>query len=473
MSPAPTSYDEIAYPSLIFWQSHPEAMAVIARLHGIDAPPVETARILHVGGGDGLDAIAMATTFPRAEVVNFDIAEAPLLRGRTWSQAAGLANVRHELIDILEAADRLEGPFDYILAHGIYAWVPEQVRAAVMPMIARLLSPKGIAFVSYDALPGGYTRTALHEMLKQRVRHLEAPSERLATARSLLREFAVPREGDQPITVAMKKDAEAALLQSEGSFYHDILNDYYAPQSLTHVVGDAARNGLQYLGEARGRGWEKGFLDPDHARMSEEALLDRLQAQDYATGRYFRSSMFIRAEVPFTRIAQHAAAQDMWVWTRATAAETNVFKTDRLGLRIPDPERAAMMHRLIASGSRMMPVAELATSPDLLGALCHYGLEGMVELRTVEPCFVTHAGDRPIASPLAGVQAAEGEKRLVTLRHDWTTLENPALGRLLLLLDGGSDRGALAREWQKLSGGDAMSLDQALQMLADKALLRA
>ena len=473
MSPTPTSYDQIAYPSLIFWQSHPEAMAVIARLHGIDAPPVETARILHVGGGDGLDAIAMATAFPKADVVNFDIAEAALMRGRRWSQAAGLTNVRHELIDILDAADTLEGPFDYILAHGIYAWVPEQIRAAVMPMIARLLSPKGIAFISYDALPGGYTRTALHQMMLHRLRNVEAPAERLAAARALLRDFAKPTDKDQPVTVAMKKDAEAALLQAEGSFYHDILNEYYSPQALMSVAADAKRNGLHYLGEARGRAWEKGFLDHEHARMSEEALLDRLQSQDYATGRYFRSSMFIRAGTPFSRIVQQEAAKDMWAWTRATAADAHTFKTDRLALRIPDPERAAMMHRLIASGSQMIPVAEFATSPELLGVLCHYALEGMVELRTVAPCFVTQAGDRPIASPLARVQAAEGESRLVTLRHDWTTLDHAGLARLLMLLDGTRDRASLAEEWQKLPGGDAMPLDQALQILAQKALIRA
>lgn len=473
MSPAPTSYDQIAYPSLIFWQSHPEVLAVIARLHGIDAPPVETARILHVGGGDGLDAIGMAMTFPNAEVVNFDIAEEALARGRKWSDAAGIANVRHELIDILEAADTLKGPFDYILAHGIYAWVPPVVRAAVMPTIARLLSPNGVAFVSYDALPGGYTRTALHEMLLHHIRHIEIPAERLAAARAFLRDFAVPNDNDQPITVAMKKDAEAALRQVEGSFYHDILNDFYAPHTLKSVVEDAMRNGLHYLGESRGRGWEKGFLNPQHAGISEAALLDRLQAQDYASGRYFRSSLFVRAETPFSRIVDHEAARTMWAWTHATTADGQIFKTDKIALRITDPQRAAMMQKLIASGAQMLPVSEVATSPEMLGVLCHYALEGLVELRSQPPAFVIRPGELPTASPLARIQAAEGGSRLVSLRHDWATLDHPGLARLVPLLDGTRDHAALAEEWQKLPGSDARSLDQALHILADKALLRA
>src|SRR5690242_6182185 len=136
-----TSYDQVAYPSMIFRKTHPDRMAVLAKLHGLDPPAIDTARVLQIGGGDGLDAIALAAAYPRAEFVNFDIAEQPIGRGRRWSEAAALSNVRHLVLNILEAAERLDGTFDYISAHGIYAWVPDVVRAAVMPLIRRRLSP--------------------------------------------------------------------------------------------------------------------------------------------------------------------------------------------------------------------------------------------------------------------------------------------------------------------------------------------
>jgi len=43
-----TPYDTVAYPSMVFEQSHPQRTRMIARLHGVDAPPVETARILEI-----------------------------------------------------------------------------------------------------------------------------------------------------------------------------------------------------------------------------------------------------------------------------------------------------------------------------------------------------------------------------------------------------------------------------------------
>jgi len=472
MSPAPTSYDQVAYPSLIFWQSHPEVMAVIARLHGIDTPAVERARILHIGGGDGLDAIAIATSYPNADVVNIDIAAEALARGRRWSEAAGLDNVAHELIDILDAADRLQGSFDYIAAHGIYAWVPVEVRAAVMPMIGRLLAPNGVAFVSYNAMPGGYSRLAVHDMLMHRVRHIGDPAERLAIARAFLRDFAKPGDKDQPITTAMKKEAEAALIQSEGSFFHDIFNQYYAPQPFLAVATDAARNGLRYLGETRGGGFEKGFVTREDVGTTEETWLDRLQAQDYATGRYFRSSLFVRAETQFSRRAHIEKARAMWASTHATATDATHFKTERISVSIADPRRAGMMHQMIAAKPGTLPVDELAPDSDMLGALCHYALEGVIDLRTAPPCFTPHAGDRPIASPLARVQVAEGEDRVVALNHHWVTLDTARLKALLALLDGTRDRAQLEQAWAASANDDGISLDQALQILAGKALLR-
>ncbi|HMI18946.1 MAG TPA: methyltransferase regulatory domain-containing protein [Sphingomonas sp.] len=470
MPTAPTSYDTVAYPSMIFHNSRPDALAVIARLHGLDAPPIERARMLLVGGGDGLDVIALAAAFPAAQFVNFDIASQPIARGRGWSDAAGIANVRHQLLDILDAAVQLDGPFDYIVSHGIYAWVPDRVRAAVMPMIDALLSPEGVAFVSYNAMPGGHSRLALRDMMMHHVRHLAEPQERLSAARALLRGFAEPREQDQPITAAMRLEAQAALAQSEGLFFHDIFNEFYAPQPLLAVVADAEAHGLRYLGDARGGGQDKGFVDPARADISEAALLDRLQAMDYANGRYFRSSLFVRAEAQFSRTVDPDAARGMWVSTRATHDGDDMFRLGQRTLRVTDRGRAGMLRRLIAQKPYSVPAAELAAEPDLLAGLCHYALEGIIELSTVPPRFTLAPSDRPVASPLARLQARERQTRLCTLSHQWTDIPSDTLIGLIGLLDGTRDRATLQRHWAGLPASD-MSFDEALQRLASEALL--
>jgi hypothetical protein len=442
---------------------------VIARLHGMHPPPVETARVLQIGGGDGLDAMALAAAFPRGDFVNFDIAAQPIARGRRWSEAAKLSNIRHEVLDILEAADRLAGQFDYIIAHGIYAWVPDPVRAAVMPLIRRLLSPSGVAFVSYNCFPGAHSRIALREMMLHHVSHLTGPAERLAAVRTLLRSFAEAQPKDEPITAAMRREAAAALTQSDGLLFHDILNVFYAPQSLTATVHDAQLNQLKYLGEASGGGLDKGFVDADRTAIGEASLLHRLQAMDYAKGRYFRASLFVRAEAEFSRAPVDTAVHTMWVRTEAKETQEAVFNIGSRSMRVGDARRAALLRSLSGSHPRWVFVPDVAVDADMLAALRHYALEGVVELSSTPPPFSAFAPDRPRASALARMQVAQNMRTVVTLDHRLIEFADEPLRRLLLLLDGTRDRAALRDGWA--GGSAAPPLDQALDLIAAKALL--
>ncbi|WP_420136310.1 methyltransferase regulatory domain-containing protein [Sphingomonas sp.] len=464
-----TSYDQVAYPSMISRKTHPDRMAVLAKLHGLDPPAIDTARVLQIGGGDGLDAIALAAAYPRAEFVNFDIAEQPIGRGRRWSEAAALSNVRHLVLNILEAAERLDGTFDYISAHGIYAWVPDVVRAAVMPLIRRRLSPNGVAFVSYNTFPGGHSRIALREMIRHHIASIEAPAQQIAAVRALLRSFAAPQPGDEPITATMRREAEAALASSDGLLFHDVMNDFYFPQSFLTVVRDAQAHGLAYLGEAAGGGLDKGFLDPDRAQIREHALLDRLQALDYTKGRYFRSSLFVHAEAQFSRVAVDEAMTKLWVTTDTKDIGDDDFQAGKRKVHVNDPRRAALLRTLIARQPEVIRVDSLNLDRELLAALRHYALEDIVTLSTTAPTFTHSLREKPKASSLARMQIGQGSPVVATLAHKTMALQDPDLRHLVTLLDGAHDREALKRAWAVEER--KMPLDKALQWIAASALL--
>lgn len=465
MNAAHTSYDAVAYPSLIFGQSHPDRLAVNARLHGLDPPEIESARYLEIGGGDGLNAIALAAAFPQGLFVNFDIAAAPIERARAWSAAAGLDNVRHLQLDLLDAADTLEDRFDYIVAHGVYAWTPDHVRAAVMPQIARLLSPRGIAFVSYNALPGSYGRMALRDMMMHHIAPLIEPRARIAAAQALLRSFVTPETNDAPITTAMRMEARVALTYADGLLYHDQLNQFYAPQALTTVVADAQAHGLRYLGDARGGGVDQGFLDPGKADLSEADWVAALQSRDYRHGRYFRSSLFVHADAPVSRVAVPHAARTMWASCGAASIGATAFRMGERRIEISDPDRAAILHRLVRAQPDRLPIADLTSDPGMLAALCHLALEGFIELHTTASPFALCVPETPVASPLARMQIDQEHAQVATLAHRMITLE-PQERQLVSLLDGARDHAELARTW---SG--SRSLADTLAAIASKALL--
>jgi SAM-dependent methyltransferase len=181
-----TAYDEILYPGLPYPQTHPDRLATLARLFGLQPPALETCRVLEIGCGDGANLIPMAFGLPQGEFVGLDIAARPLESGRERAAALGLGNVRLLELDLMELPADL-GEFDHVVAHGFYSWVPEPVRDALLAACARHLRPSGVAYVSYNTQPGGHLRQMVREMMLYHVDRAPDSQTRIKQARALLR----------------------------------------------------------------------------------------------------------------------------------------------------------------------------------------------------------------------------------------------------------------------------------------------
>ena len=81
-----------------------------------------------------------------------------------------------------------DGEFDYIIAHGVYSWAPQVVRDKIMDVFARNLAPAGVAYVSYNVLPGWHLSAAIRELVLYRLRKFPSADsrERLRIARGVL-----------------------------------------------------------------------------------------------------------------------------------------------------------------------------------------------------------------------------------------------------------------------------------------------
>jgi predicted O-methyltransferase YrrM len=471
VSDSSNSYDTVAYPSAIFRACHPDRMAVVARLHGLTPPPLDTARVLEVGGGDGLNALAIGAAYPNAEVINFDLAQVPIARGRRWAEIAGITNVRQELLDILEAADRLDGEFDYIIAHGVYAWVPEPVGTALMGLIGRRLSANGVALVSYNTLPGGYVRQAIREMVFHRVGAIEDLRGRVAAARAFLADFVETGNGNDPLVGVMRSDAKQMLARPDEVILHDELGEVYRPSSLSDIAAVAAAEGLSYLADA-GRQLGQDFLAPDDVDISEAALVHRDQVKDYLEGRYFRTSLFVRREAHPSRKLDVNEARSLWVSAYAQEADNNEFRVGGVHIVVGDPQLAGALRRLIGAWPGRILVSELFDDEEHIAALIQLSDAGIGDFHVGPPPFSLAAGDRPLASPLVRMQIAEGHKSISTLDHRAAEMGDDRARQLVALLDGEHDLAELDAAWTEIQNGlTAVSLAEALRIAARTALL--
>lgn len=472
-----TSYDTVAYPTALFPQTHPDRLALIARLHGLAAPAVERARVLEIGGGDGFNLIALAAAFPDAQFVSFDLSAAATARGQALVRAAGIGNVRIEQADILDYVAAVEpGSFDYVIAHGVYAWVPGMVQRAVMELAGKALAPDGVFFVSYNALPGGHIRQVMREMLLAALADVHGIDARIAAARAFLEDHARPREGDDSVVTAMRAQSIAMLTRPDAVLFHDELGEAFSPQSLADTVAAATTHGLEFLNDSgRGR-LDDGFLPDDAAPAGDgdtAAIVRAAQADDYAAMRFFRQTLFVRcgrspARKPVLDVLGecHAAGQFQPGVDGAVQCGETTFALRDTGLQ----------DWLLALGSGWpahRAVREIATTPDRLEALFHLFKLGLLHLTTAPVPFTLAVSACPLVSPLVRAQIALGHPGITTLHFEQMQLADPAARGLLARLDGQTDHGALAQVWADLPHDPALTLDNALTMIASQRLLRA
>src|SRR3712207_4388996 len=157
-------YDEVRYSNYPYGQTHPDRLATVAILHGLEPPDPFHARVLEIGCGAGGNLMAMAAATPGIRALGGDLAAGPIADGQAAIAQIGLDNIELRQGDVLELADGRLGEFDYIVAHGVYGWIPALARDALLATIGASLAPNGIGYVSYNTNPGGYFRRMLRDI---------------------------------------------------------------------------------------------------------------------------------------------------------------------------------------------------------------------------------------------------------------------------------------------------------------------
>src|SRR5262249_48875673 len=154
------AYDAVLYPTVALPQGHPDRLATIATLFGMNPAPFERCRVLEIACSDGGNLIPMAYAQPESTFVGVDLSGSAVAQGQRDISALGLKNIQLHLADLMEFKTEGE-PFDYIIAHGFYSWAPPPVRDRLLAFCHEHLAPQGIAYVSYNAMPGGHIRRML------------------------------------------------------------------------------------------------------------------------------------------------------------------------------------------------------------------------------------------------------------------------------------------------------------------------
>lgn len=159
-----TIYSELGYKSMPFPYTTPATLEAYAALVGISAPNPKSARVLELGATYGGNIISQALFNPDATFVGIELSQEQVEKGNEVIANAGLTNVSLIQSDIASIGSEI-GTFDYIIAHGVYSWVDDGVKEALLRLIDEHLAEDGIAYVSYNTYPGWHTMEEVRQLM--------------------------------------------------------------------------------------------------------------------------------------------------------------------------------------------------------------------------------------------------------------------------------------------------------------------
>jgi methyltransferase-like protein len=478
----------------------------MAILFGMAPAPVARCRVLEIGCGDGGNLTPMAFGLPESSFTGVDLAESAIARGQELIGQLGLRNIRLRHMNLMDI-DSSFPEFDYIVAHGVYSWVPPQVAEKILDICRSHLAPQGVAFVSYNTYPGGHLLDTIREMMQFHTRNIRIPRERLRQARELL-EFLAQAHPDEDVHGALLRQELKLLLERKPEFfYHDELNEHNHRFYFHEFVEQARRHGLQFLSEARLLSMQTDTFGPEVAEkiraFSSGDELAREQYLDFLKLRNFRQSLLCHSEVAIDRTLRSERVSQMFAASdaRPSSPAPDLRSTSPLQFEYPNGGSMSTNHPLAKAAmshlgqvwpqalpfSELLPTARALAQRDtsdseatleedsnwLSDMVVRLYAANFLELYVQAPAFVTKVSARPVSSPLARAQVEQGSS-VTNLRHSSVEVEDEAARQLLLLLDGTRTREQLLAELrQRANSGEITveSLEANLDRLGKLALL--
>ncbi len=453
------SYDEIPYEGRPVPATAPAAMALTAMAHGGPRAPLGSARVLELGCGDGANLLPLAFFHPSWQLTGVDTSSVAIDAARRRAAELELSNVRFVQGDL--AALELAEEQDFVIAHGIYSWVDAGTREALRALVGRVLSPSGLAYVSFNAQPGWGVRGRVRDAL------IRAPmtgtaSERVTRARE--------RAGGLVDILGEPQNDWALLLSHELSRAADAGDDYLAHEYLARdnvafwlgdVVRDFAGVGLRYVGDAtfdRPEGWVPPTLRERASALTEDPIAVE-ELVDLLAYRQLRAAVFCREHAersPAADLLDEASiasavrnahdpfdpmpgVEEPFVGPRGTEVRvTAPLAKMALLLLASSYPRAMRFDTLVEAASAHLERYGISPEPDEASRL-RAGLRSLfdrleLELRLEDAPLRTEPGPRPLASALSRQEAAD--RTLLTTPIHSTLPLDPVDRAIVLRLDG-------------------------------------
>lgn len=473
------SYDDVPYPSFPFNWTHPDYLATVGKVFGLITEHPETCRVLELGCASGGNLIPMAEELPDAHFVGIDLAQQQITAGLDTIRRLGLKNIELRCENILDI-DESWGTFDFIICHGVFSWVPDVVRTKILEICQQHLQPRGVAVISYNAMPGWHLRGMVREMMCFHAHQFDGMQQQLREAKSLLELIRTSAGETTPLGRLFEAELDLIKKEPANYVYHDFLEDVNRAYYFSDFCELLSRHGLQYLAEAQLETMLPQVFPAEaqmRLRKMSRDVTQLEQYMDFLRNRMFRQTLICHDNVRLERGISHRRAASLYVASAMQPVAREVAVTSNQPVEFKGPAqksvmsdkplvKAALTHlaqiwprsiqfdRLLQlAGNRIggpdRSSQQAREDAEILGHTLLDGFfRGYFELHTLPARFVAGVSDRPQASNIARLQAT-CESTVTNRRHQQVRLD-PFNQHLVMLLDGKHDHQQLVEKLERL-----------------------
>jgi len=447
-----TAYDEIPYTSSPYSESTPENCYTIASLFKLNPPDFHKANILELGCASGGNIIPLAYCYPDAKIVGIDLSSKQVQAGLKQIKDLNLTNIQLRKLSILDADSSL-GQFDYIICHGVFSWVDSTVQEKILSLCNELLSPNGIAYISYNTLPGWNTVRSIRDMMKFHTSTIEDPQTKAQQARAVLDFVLAGLEGNStPYANFLREESKILAEVQDNYLLHDHLEVENNPIYFFEFINRADQHNLQYLADTSVSTMFTGNLPKETAGKLQglNNLANIEQYMDFIRNRRFRRTLLCRKEREIKRNIDSSDIENFFLTTPLQPSETitdqqiNSQATLQLSaggvtFKLDDPfSKQALVYLLqqkrkplhfkdlcqLLQQKTKLDLAEIKNHLINKVSLTRLLFAGAINIHSTAGSASAKVIDPPIVSDLARYQTKTGNT-VTNLRHQSVKLQDP------------------------------------------------
>lgn len=383
-----------AYTYGFYRELSPDWLNLAVLLNGFRVPDTAAPfRYLELGCGQGFGLCLIAATYPQAEFIGVDFNPEHVAHATELARATGLTNVRFEEADFSSLAERWTlGRFDYVTLHGIYSWVPVDVRQSLLRCLEGATAPGALVYVSYNTLPGWVSAVPLQHMLRQlQVAQSGLPGPQIIQQGiELFDRLLAANAGIGAAQPYLKARLDSIKQQNTAYLVQEYLHESWHPLWFSQASGELADAKLSFVGTATlPENYLPGLLSEELAGIVQEAPNPTMRQEriDLVINQAFRRDIYCRGPRTLPRSMEHISRLQVYAQPALDRALREIGTTfGRLSLA-EDAMQAVGDALLQAPRS----VAELAQLPPFAGKTLHEPIQVVV--------LLLHAGQVGLAVP--------------------------------------------------------------------------